>query len=197
MATRKPDLPEVYPRSRAQWRRWLSQHHATSKGIWLVLDKKKSGRVSLTTEEAIEEALCFGWIDSRPNKLDDDRFLLLLTPRQPRSAWSKINRDRADRLIKNGLMTPAGQQKIDLAKKKGTWLKLLPFESRTLPADLAQALAASPSAKENYRSFTPSSQTQILRWIAEAKRPQTRAKRIEQTVLLAERGQKPNQYTPR
>ena len=147
MATikRSPNYPDVYPKTRSAWRRWLIRNHATAPGIWLVLDKKKPRSRALSTDEAIEEALCFGWIDSRPNKLDEHRFLLLLTPRKPRSAWSKTNRDRVNKLIDVGLMTPAGQEKIDHAKATGQWLKLVPFESLDTPKDFADALGEKPN----------------------------------------------------
>jgi uncharacterized protein YdeI (YjbR/CyaY-like superfamily) len=199
MATtkRSPNYPEVYPKTRATWRRWLASNHTTSPGIWLVLDKKKLGSQALTTSEAIEEALCFGWIDSRPNKLDEHRYLLLLTPRKPKSAWSKINRDRVSKLIAAGRMTPAGQAKVDDAKLTGQWLQLLPFESLETPKDLVRALHSNLAALKQYETFSQSARTQILRWIADAKRPETRAKRITETVRLAALGEKPNQYRPR
>lgn len=187
---------QVEVRSRAEWRAWLAAHHATSDAIWLVTFKKGRGPY-LSNDDIVEEALCFGWIDSLPRKLDDDRTMLLLAPRKPGSAWSNINKDRAKRMIAAGAMTPAGQAKIDAAKAGGAWAKLDTVERLEIPADLAQALAHHDGAAAEFEAFPRSVKRGILEWIAAAKRPETRAMRIAETAAKAARGERANQWRQR
>jgi uncharacterized protein YdeI (YjbR/CyaY-like superfamily) len=187
-------LARVYPRTRRAWRAWLAKHHAVSTGIWLIYDKLSTGRRRLGYAEAVEEALCFGWVDSRPNRLDEERYMQLFSPRKPGSAWSAINKQRVERLVAAGLMTPAGLAKIEAAKADGSWSALDEVEALAVPADLARALRANPKAAEYFESFSRSSRKIILTWIATAKRPETRAARVTETVALASRGLKANHY---
>ncbi len=142
----------------------------------------------------MEEALCFGWVDSRPNKLDDERYMQLFSPRKPKSPWSKLNKQRVEKLIEQGLMTPAGLEKIEAAKQNGMWGIYDDIEALTVPQDLKEALAADETAKTNFEAFSDSSKKNILWWIESAKRPETRAKRIEETVELAAKNIKANHY---
>jgi uncharacterized protein YdeI (YjbR/CyaY-like superfamily) len=182
----KGQLGEIEPGSRADWRQWLAEHHGTSAGIWLIWRKKRAGGAQpLTLDEAVREALCFGWIDSTLRPLDNDRSALLFTPRRPSSIWSRSNKQRVQTLIAAGLMTEAGQKVIDAAKQDGSWSSLDAIEELRVPDDLEQALAANPDAKRNFDAFTRSAKKNVLWWIESAKRPQTRAKRVAETVRLA------------
>ncbi len=171
--------------NRQAWRAWLKKNHSRPQGVRLVVHKKKSGASHLTYDAAVEEALCFGWIDSTANVLDDKRFTLRVTPRKPKSVWSQINKRRVERLFGQGLMTPAGLEKIQAAKRDGSWSKLDAIDALRVPADLKKAFAADKRAKLNFAAFNNSSKKMILWWIASAKRPETRAKRIGETVALA------------
>jgi uncharacterized protein YdeI (YjbR/CyaY-like superfamily) len=191
------DFKLFEPKSRAGWRSWLQKNHTQPESIWLVLAKKESGLPSLTVEEAVEEALCFGWIDSVPNKMDDKRYKILLSPRKPKSNWSKVNKQRAARMIKAGLMTDAGMSTITLAKKTGTWNALNDINKLTVPADLKSALALNPKAAEFFDAFPPSVKRGILEWIQNAKTESTRTKRITETAALAAKNIRANQYPKR
>ena len=150
------DFKIVEPKSRAAWRTWLQKNHTQQESIWLVLAKKDSGLPSLSVEDAVEEALCFGWIDSVPNKVDDKRYKILLSPRKPKSNWSNVNKQRAARLIKAGLMTEPGMKMITLAKKTGTWNALNAIDKLIIPPDLKDLFASNPKAANYFEAF-PSS----------------------------------------
>jgi uncharacterized protein YdeI (YjbR/CyaY-like superfamily) len=139
----------------------------------------------VTHEEAVDEALCFGWIDSKQKTLDEERSVLWMSPRRPASGWSKVNKDRVERLAQRGLMADAGRAAVAIAKSNGAWVSLDAVEALELPRDLAAALARERGATANYDAFPPSSKKIILTWIASAKRPETRARRIEETARLA------------
>jgi uncharacterized protein YdeI (YjbR/CyaY-like superfamily) len=187
---------QFYAQTRAEWRDWLAAHHATSKGVWLVFNKKASGKSHLSYDEQVEEALCFGWVDSKPGKLDEERSMLYFAPRKPGSGWSKPNKERVERLIKAGLMTEAGLAKIEAAKKDGSWTKLGAVERLEVPEDLARALASVENAEANFTAFPRSVKRAILEWIVQAKRPETRAKRVEETARLAGQNRRANQWRP-
>jgi uncharacterized protein YdeI (YjbR/CyaY-like superfamily) len=172
----------VSPSSRADWRGWLEEHHASSPGIWLVYWKKGSGQPTLSYEDAVEEALCFGWIDSRVNALDADRYQQIFTPRKPTSAWSRLNKERVARLLAAGLIAPPGLAVIEAAQRNGAWSTYDAVEALEVPPDLVAALAADPLAKASFHAFSPSHRKQWLYWLADAKRPETRARRLAQIV---------------
>jgi len=184
------DLPSVQPKSRKAWRAWLEKHHATSTGVWLVYAKKHTGIPSLSYNDAVEEALCFGWIDSLFNPIDDDFYKQVFTPRKPRSAWSAANRTRVERLVAAGLMTETGLACITHAKKTGRWEALMAAESLTIPPELKKALNANPSAKKNWPTYTESQRKMFLYSVTGAKRPETRAKRIERVIDIVSTGAK-------
>jgi uncharacterized protein YdeI (YjbR/CyaY-like superfamily) len=188
---------EVVARDRAAWRRWLQRHHGTSGAVWLVLAKKGGTHRSPSYEEAVEEALCFGWIDSKANPLDEGRFKLWMAPRKRGSGWSAVNKRRIERLIEQGRMAPAGLAAIEAAKADGSWTKLDSSHALTMPPDLARAFRAHANAKANFDAFPPSTRRAILEWINAAKRPETRAKRVEETARLAERNERANQWRPK
>ncbi|MEI8019257.1 MAG: YdeI/OmpD-associated family protein [Schlesneria sp.] len=188
------ELSRFYARDRSEWRAWLESNHASSPGIWLIYYKKESGQPRVSYAEAVEEALCFGWVDSRPNKLDEERYMQLFSPRKPKSPWSRLNKQRIVKLIENGLMMPAGLAKVEAAQKDGSWEKWDAVEELTIPADLKKGLAANPLAKKHFMAFSNSSKKNILWWIESAKRPETRLKRVTETVSLAEQNIKANHY---
>jgi uncharacterized protein YdeI (YjbR/CyaY-like superfamily) len=187
------DLPTFHARDRQEWRSWLEEHHATSSGVWLISWKKGTGQPRVTYDEAVEEALCFGWVDSRSKALDERRSLQLFTPRKPGSSWCRSNKERVAVLIEQGRMTPAGLDKVETAQRDGSWSRLDAIEALTVPPDLDQALAANPAAAEHFEAFSNSAKKNILGWIQSAKRPETRRKRIEETVTLAAQNMKANQ----
>ena len=181
------DAQLVHADDRATWRAWLEANHATSSGAWLVTWRRRSGRVGLDYEAAIEEALCFGWVDSTAGRVDDDRGKLYFAPRKPRSGWAATNQARIERLLAEGRMAPAGVAAIERAKANGSWEVLDSAERLVVPADLAAVLEARPPAAANFAGFPPSARKQMLGWVALARRPETRADRIRQVVGAAER----------
>lgn len=190
------DYERVQPRTRAEWRRWLAKHHDSAPGVWFVGWKKGSGGVSPSYEEQVEEALCFGWIDSRLQPIDEQRAALLYTPRKPKSAWAATNKARVERVVAEGLMQPAGLVKIEAAKRDGSWDALNDVEALRVPDDLARALRAAPGARAHWDAFPPSARKQILGWIASAKRPETRARRIAEATERAAENLRPGPLTP-
>lgn len=189
------ELPEFHPKTRASWRNWLQKYHAVQPGVWLIYYKQHTGKRNFSYEEAVEEALCFGWIDSLPRKLDDTRSMLKFSPRKPKSVWSASNKKRVTILIKKGLMTEAGLARIRLAKKNGSWEKLSDSdrnaEYNTIPDDLAKAFERDAVAKANFQAFTPGYRKQFLSWIDSARRPETRLARIELTIKMSAANKKP------
>ncbi|MCX6142654.1 MAG: YdeI/OmpD-associated family protein [Ignavibacteriales bacterium] len=184
----------VEPNSRAEWRRWLARNHSTSPGIKLILHKKNSKKPRMTYDEAVEEALCFGWIDSKPNTLDETRYILHFNPRKSGSVWSQRNKERVKRLIQSGLMQHAGLSKIEAAKRDGSWRSLDKVERLEVPQDLRKALLVNREAQKHFKSFPNSSKKIILFWIQSAKRPETRAKRVKDTVAQAAKNMRANHY---
>jgi uncharacterized protein YdeI (YjbR/CyaY-like superfamily) len=181
----KTDTPIFYPHTRQQWRKWLEKNHAREKSVRLVLVHKKATSPGIRYEDAVEEALCYGWIDSTVNKRDAESYLIYFAQRNPKSKWSKSNKLRVSRLADEGLMKPPGQAMIDLAKKSGTWNILDPVEDLEMPQELEKSLNKNKTANKNFQAFSPSSKKMIFSWILDAKRPETRERRIEKTVDFA------------
>lgn len=194
-----PNPPEnsVQPSHRDEWRAWLERNHDRSDGVWLVSYKKAAGKPTVTYPEAVEEALCFGWIDSKPGKLDDERTMLWYSPRKPGSGWARTNKERIERLMAEGRMTPAGLAKIEAAKADGSWTRLDSSEAMEVPADLEAALASYPDAARHFHAFPPGVRKAILQWISLAKKPETRAARIDETARLANENIRANQWRPK
>ena len=186
--TRRPDYDSVRPRSRAAWRSWLARRHATSKGIWLVMAKKHTGLATVSYNDAVEEALCFGWIDTTVHPIDARFYKQLFTPRKPRSTWAASNKARVARLLAAGMMTEAGLAVIDVAKRNGSWTSLDGIESLLAPEELTDALAANAKAQRQWATFTASCRKQFLFWLAGAKRTETRATRVATIVQCAAAG---------
>jgi uncharacterized protein YdeI (YjbR/CyaY-like superfamily)/alkylated DNA nucleotide flippase Atl1 len=181
-------LPHVHPRTRSKWRAWLAKHAATSGPIWLVYDKQSAGPRTLSYAEAVEEALCFGWVDSKVRPIDAKTYKQYFAPRKAKSTWSKVNKERVDRLVAAGLMTPAGQACVDRAKRDGSWTVLDAVEALTVPDDLAAALAANDAARRWFAEFKRGAKKILLYWVTTAKRPETRAARIAELVAAAAEG---------
>lgn len=179
--------------TRAEWRAWLEENH-DSKGAWLVSWKKATGRPFIPYPETVDEALCFGWIDSRPNRLDDERAMRLFTPRRSKSLWSRLNKEKVARLSAEGLMAPAGERMVETAQANGSWTVYDEIEDVVIPADLADALAEDETAQGFFECFPESSKKAILWWIKTAKRPETRAGRIAETVSAAAQNRMANHF---
>ena len=185
------DLPELIVRDAAAWRTWLAEHHADPVGVWLVLAKKGTEKpTSLTYDQALEEALCHGWIDGQAGRRDDATYRQRFTPRRRRSAWSKRNTGIAERLIAEDRMRPAGHAEVQRAKADGRWEAAYAGPaSMEVPADLAEALAAEPKAQAMFEGLNSQNRYAILYRIATAKRAETRARKIEQFVAMLSRGE--------
>jgi uncharacterized protein YdeI (YjbR/CyaY-like superfamily) len=186
------DAPHVHADDRAAWRAWLEANHATARGAWLVTWRPRSGRAGLDYEAAIEEALCFGWVDSTSGHVDDERGKLYFAPRTPRSVWAASNKARVERLTREGRMAPAGLAAIERARANGSWEILDAAERLEVPGDLGAALDVHPPAAVNFAAFPPSARKMLLGWIAVARRPDTRAARITKVAEAAAR----NERTP-
>jgi len=192
-----PPQNSVHPKSLAGWRRWLKAHHTQKEGVWLIMYRKATGKPRVEYVEAVEEALCYGWIDSTARVLDEARSMQWFSPRKKGSGWSRINRRRVEQLIAAGRMTPAGLAKVEAAKLSGDWSSLDAFESLEVPPDLAAALSAYENAESYFEAFPHSAKFIILHWIAAAKTPATRAKRIAETASLAAQNIRAHQYRPK
>ena len=186
------EFQDFHPLDRQEWRDWLAENYDKSSGIWFVYFKKQAGKPRVTYDEAVEEALCFGWIDSLPRKIDDERSKLLFTPRKPKSVWSKLNKTRIEKLIENGLITEIGLAKIEAAKRDGSWNALDASDNLEIPKDLAQAFEENRTAAKNFTAFSDAVKRNILFWIGSAKRDATRTTRIEKAVTMAERDKRVN-----
>ncbi|HVQ12287.1 MAG TPA: YdeI/OmpD-associated family protein [Vicinamibacterales bacterium] len=178
------DLKKVQPKSRSAWRVWLEKHHAASQGIWLVFAKKHTGLPTLSYEEAVQEALCFGWIDSLMKSIDDRFHMQMFTPRKPKSRWSATNKARLAKLMKAGVMAPAGLAAVEQAKKSGSWTGYASVDALTIPPELKRALEANPDAKKNWPNYSASARRSFLHMVNDAKRPETRAKYVKRVIDL-------------
>jgi uncharacterized protein YdeI (YjbR/CyaY-like superfamily) len=194
---RHDNVNAFYAKSQNEWRKWLEKNHQSEKSVWLIIYKKDSGVSSVYYPEAVDEALCFGWVDSKPNKRDADSYYQFFAQRNPKSNWSGVNKAKVEKLIAAGLMTAAGQKMIDLAKQKGTWNALDNVEKMIVPQDLQALFNQNKPAWQNWEKFPPSVRRAILDWIQSAKRPETREKRMTETVELASKNIRANQYKPK
>ena len=195
-----PYLPLVEVFSRGQWRDWLYQHHATSSGVWAVTVKKGSvpaGQEYVSARDLSEECLCFGWIDSKPGRIDDRRTALLCTPRKAGSSWSLVNKERFAALQSEGRIAQSWQQTALAAQADGSWDRLADVDALVVPEDLLAAFDSNPQARLHWDGFPPSARRGILEWILNAKRPSTRSQRIAETVDKASRNERALQWKPR
>jgi uncharacterized protein YdeI (YjbR/CyaY-like superfamily) len=187
-------MEEFLAHNRTEWRNWLTENHQTSKGVWLFTYKKNSGKPHLSYDEAVEEALCFGWIDSKPGVVNTEISKLYYSPRNPKSNWSKLNKERVEKLTTSNMIMEAGQKMIDLAKKTGTWTALNTVDNLEIPEDLQAAFQTFENAEKYFTAFPSSVKKGILEWILNAKTTGTRMKRIIETATLADENKRANQY---
>ena len=184
----------THPLSREAWRAWLEKHHDTADHVWLIRYKKAAGKPTFSYDDAVEEALCFGWIDSKPRKLDEERAMLYFARRKPRTGWSRLNKERVERMTVAGLMMEPGLAMVEVAKMDGSWTRLDDVENLVIPDDLAQAFDEHPPAAAHFEAFPRSVKRGILEWILNAKREATRKKRITETAVQAQRNERANQW---
>ena len=185
---------EFYAKDRKAWRKWLEKNHQKEKFVWLIIYKQSSAKKSVTYVEAVEEGLCFGWIDSKPNKRDEESHFQYFAIRNPKSKWAKTNKIRVEKLIAENKMWPAGLEMIEIAKKSGTWDALNEIDNEIMPDDLLKQFKKNKKAYNNFLTFPSSSRKIILLWVMEAKREETRLKRIKETVALAAKNIRANHY---
>lgn len=183
----------VHVKNAAELRRWFEKNHANSPSVWLTINKKDGRKPGVYYEEAVEEALCFGWIDGRINPLDSDQYRLLFSPRKPGGTWARSNKERVAKLIEQGRMTQAGLAKIEAAKRDGSWDALDALDNLDIPPDLERALSRNTTARKTFESWSDSYKKRIIFWIGSAKREETRAKRVAETVSAASEQKKPFQ----
>lgn len=190
----KKNIETFYPKNRNEWRDWLKENHKKEESIWIIYYKKKSNKPTLIYSEAVDEALCFGWIDSRTKSLDDEKYMQFFSKRKENSVWSKVNKEKIERLTEEGLMTKSGFEIIEKAKKNGSWTMLDQVESLIMPEDLEKKFSDDPEAKKNFLSLSRSDKRNILQWLTLAKQQETREKRIIEIVELSAKNQKPKQF---
>jgi uncharacterized protein YdeI (YjbR/CyaY-like superfamily) len=192
-----PDTPQelFHPQTVPQWRAWLEQHHARPQGVWLVSYKQATGKPRISYDEAVETALCFGWIDSKPRALDEERSALWFSPRKKGSAWSQNNKQRIERLLADGRMHASGLACIGQARDDGSWSRLDSVEALEVPPDLQLAFDAHAGAAGYFEAFPRSTRRAILEWIGNAKTAATRSRRVLETASLAARNIRANQWT--
>jgi uncharacterized protein YdeI (YjbR/CyaY-like superfamily) len=188
------DLETFYPKNRQEWRDWLQEHHDKKQSIWIIYYKKKSNSPTVAYSEAVDEALCFGWIDSKQMPIDKEKFMQFFSRRKPNSVWSRINKEKIDRLISQGIMTNAGYRTIEIAKQNGSWTILDEAEALIIPQDLESEFQKSPQGKDYFLGLSRSDKRNILQWLVLAKRPETRQNRISEIVELAAQNLKPKQF---
>jgi len=188
------EIEIFYPANVAEWRNWLQENHISKQAVWIVFHKKASQKETLSWSEAVDVALCFGWIDSKKIKINDDTSHQFFSKRKAKSTWSKINKDKIDKLISEGLMTDAGYKSIEVAKENGSWTILDSVEELIIPTDLEDAFKSHEGAKDYFLSLSKSSKKMLLQWVVLAKLPLTRQKRIDEIAILAAKQQKPKNF---
>jgi len=191
---RDQQLDTFCPTNRQNWRKWLEENHQSKKSVWLIYYKNNTRKPTVKYSDAVDEALCFGWIDSKAKSLDEEKFMQFFSKRKPKSVWSKINKEKVQRLIECGLMTDAGFESIEVAKQNGSWSILDSAESLVIPSDLEAEFQNNPNSIDYFLSLSRSDKRNILQWLVLAKRSETRQKRIVEIVELARQGQKPKQF---
>jgi uncharacterized protein YdeI (YjbR/CyaY-like superfamily) len=185
MAEVKDGIKTFYAKSEQAWRKWLDKNHNTEKSVWLIIYKKESKTPSVYYPEAVDQALCYGWIDSKPNKRDEESYYQFFSKRNPKSKWSKVNKEKIARLLKTKQVMPAGFEMIKIAKQTGTWDALNNVDALQVPEDLQTLFNKNKTALAHWNKFPPSSKRGILEWVLNAKQAETRQKRISETVRLA------------
>lgn len=181
-------------RSKAEWRQWLEQNHHIEQSIWLICNTRKSNLPTVSWSELVDEALCFGWIDSTRKTIDEGSFMQLFSRRKPNSTWSKINKDKVQKLIENNLMMKAGFETIRIAKENGSWTILDSVEDLSIPEDLNEAFQIHEGSEAYFQSLSKSMRKMMLQWIVLAKRPETRKNRIDEIARQAAQKKKPKNF---
>lgn len=189
-----PEVVIFYPTSRPHWRKWLEANHDTQPAVWVVFHKKQSGMPTISWSDAVDEALCFGWVDSKKLPVDDTTFKQFFSRRKKQSTWSKINKQKIQRLLAEGLIMKAGLESIETAKQNGSWTVLDDVEELIIPKDLKEAFKTRPGSEAYFLSLSRSVKKGMLQWLVLAKRPETREKRISEIAELAAQKQKPKQF---
>jgi uncharacterized protein YdeI (YjbR/CyaY-like superfamily) len=190
----KKEINTFCPTSRQEWKRWLKENHRSLQSVWLVYYKKKSDIPTVSYSDTVDEALCFGWIDSTAKPLDEDKFMRFFCKRKPNSVWSKVNKGKVQRLIDEGRMTQAGYESIETAKQNGSWIILDDVEELKIPKDLEKEFKTKQGSKDFFLSLSKSVRKSILQWLVLAKRAETRQKRIYEIAALAAQKLKPKQF---
>lgn len=190
----KLEIELFYPKTKQHWRKWLSQNHIVKDAVWLVFYKRQSSKPTISWSDAVDEALCFGWIDSKAQTIDNESYKQYFCKRKPNSTWSKINKEKIEKLTSNNLMTDAGLQVIEVAKQNGAWTILDEVEALIIPDDLKETLESYRNAFEYFDSLSKSNKKMLLYWVTSAKRPETRLKRIDEISKFASQRQKPEQF---
>lgn len=190
----KEQYVSFVPSSAADWRSWLDINHKTQTAVWLVYHKKGSGIPSVLYSDAVDEALCYGWIDSKAMSIDEKSYKQFFCKRKPKSVWSKVNKEKIERLIYEGKMQEAGLKSIAIAKENGSWNALDAVESLVLPVEMVSLFKVNKKAAQNFEAFSRSDKRNILQWISLAKKPETKMQRIQQTITLAAENRKPPQF---
>ena len=188
------EIEFFYPATKQQWRAWLKKNHVKKQSVWLICYKLKSGKPTLTWSEAVDEALCFGWIDSIRKPMDQEKFMQFFGKRKPISTWSKVNKEKVQNLIAEGRMTTAGLACIDIAKQNGSWTILDTVEALIIPNDLSKAFKTQKGSKDFFMSLPKSIKKRILQWLVLAKREETRLNRIHEIVDLESKKLIPKQF---
>lgn len=188
------NLDNFCPTSRQDWRTWLKKNHLSKQFVWLVLYKKGANKPTISWSEAVDEALCFGWIDSKRKPIDSDTFIQFFSKRKPKGTWSKVNKEKVLQLVSDKLMTQAGYESIETAKQNGSWTILDDVEELKIPEDLDEEFKIKKGSKDFFLSLSKSVKKAILQWLVLAKRKETRQKRINEIVVLAAQKQKPKQF---
>ena len=188
------NIEEFCPVDQGEWREWLSENHEKKEAVWLIFYRKKSPKYNLSWSESVDEALCFGWIDSTKKTLDEERYIQYFTKRKPKSIWSRVNKDKVDHLIAEGLMQDAGYKSIEVAKSNGAWTLMDSVEALLVPEGLKAEFDKWPGSAEYYESLSKSAKKMLLGWIALAKREETKQKRIIEIAENAAQGQKPKSF---
>ncbi|RQO29661.1 hypothetical protein DBR32_15495 [Taibaiella sp. KBW10] len=194
MVNQEKPFVSICPESREAWRLWLQENHLSAQSVWLVYYKKDAGMPTLSWSEAVDEALCFGWIDSTKKTIDKKSFMQFFSRRKPNSVWSRINKEKVARLMEADLIAPAGYVSIEKAKQNGCWNIIDEVELLSIPEDLEAALKSHPEAMAFFLSLSKSVRKGMLQWVVLAKRAETRQKRIQELVVLAAQQQKPKQF---
>lgn len=190
------EAPHIHPRTAAAWHKWLAANHDREDGVWVRRYRPGTGKSNPPLHELMDEATCFGWIDSKLRAVDEELSELYFTPRRKGGNWAASNKERVERLLAEGRMQPAGMAVVERAKQDGSWESLEPVEALEEPADLKAALDADPLARANFDAFPPSARKQVYFWVVSAKRPETRTRRVALSVQYSGQNVRPNDWRP-